>query len=184
MEKNKKRTLWVIIVSWIVAVAIVSSLCIITITNNLKNQYDFKNNAYIFNTIEDLNFLNDSVVENNVKDKNLKNSSYSSSRSIQIEYEGNNYRLYAYEFSSIEDFFKYGKAVTGNDYRSIYEMGLTSHYYYGYNAFIFIPISNSMLIFQDANALYVEANGISKKQFNIFLDYLFSNLPQKVELLY
>ena len=171
------------IISIIIAVVVVLILIVITFISNSVNGYDFSENSYIFSTVDDLNFLNESVVESNVKDKNLKDLKYTSSKSVQIKYDEKNYRLFAYEFNSKEDVFAYGKAVSGNDYSDVYErFGKTGWYYSEYKAIILIPLSNKMLLFDNTNVLYVESK-VNKKQFNKFLDYLFTNLPQKVDLL-
>lgn len=158
-------------------------LFIATIVVSLVNKYDYQNNACIFNTIEDLDFLNDDIVEDDIKDTKLGNLSCASNKSVQVKYDGRNYRLFAYEFNSIEDVFSYGKAVTGNDYQNICERFENNSWCYSeYYAITVIPISSRMFVFQEANVLYVESKGISQKQFNKFIDYLFTNLPQKVDL--
>ena len=152
-----------------------------TVITGLINNYDYRNKTYIFNTVDDLNFLEDKVVET-IKDKHAAKLSYDASRTVKVEFEGDQYSLFAYEFHSSEDTFAFGKAVSGNDYQSAYESsGDTSGRYYHYSAIVVIPISNKLLVFKEKNAIYIETKGIKKKQFNKFVEYLFSNLPQKVD---
>lgn len=180
MEKSKKR-----VICAIVAVCVVLVLVFVSIMTNTSNSYNFKNNAYIFETIEDLDFLNDHIVDDNIKDKNLGNLNYSASKCMRIKFDGNNYKLFAYEFNSVEDSFIYGEVVSGNDYQRAYkDTGIISHYYHAHYSFIFVQLSCKVLVLNGTNSLYIEAKGIDHKQLNKFFDYLFSHLPQKVETLF
>ena len=151
------------------------------LVTSLTNNYDYQNKTRMFNTVEDLSFLDDKVVDT-VQDKHIAKLSPAASKTVKVEYEGKTYSIFAYEFQSQEDSFAYGQAVSGNNYQKAYETsGDTAGRYYRYSAAVVIPISNKLLVFNGNNALYIETKSVKKKQFNQFVDYLFTNLPQKVE---
>ena len=152
-----------------------------TLVTKFTNNYDYQHKTHIFNTVDDLDFLDDAIV-GTIKDKRIAKLAPAASKTVNVEFEGDKYSLYAYEFQSKEDAFAYGKAVSGNNYQKAFETtGDTSGRYYRYSAAVVIPISNQLLVFSENRALYIETKGIKKKQFNKFVDHLFSNLPQKVE---
>lgn len=178
MTVKKKR-----IIAAIIAAGIILVLSFVLIIISTADNYDYKNNTYIFNNIEDLDFLNDKVVKSNIEDKKLGNLNYSSSRTVQVEFNGANYKLFAYKFNSRKDVYAYGKAVSGNDYSEMYEKyGKTGWRYFEYYAIVVIPIHDKLLVFDNTNVLYIEGH-VSQKKFNEFVDYLFANLPQKVDIL-
>ena len=164
-----------------VAVVLVVGLLVANLIVDAKFAYDYENGSYIFDTIDDLNFLNDYVVDMEVEDVNVGELRYTASKVACIEYKGQYFNLFAYEFESAEDALTYASTVAGTDVKQALEAAnaQSGHFNSSMTSLLGSRITKITMINQN-KVLHVLISGLGKKLEYEFITWLMSNLPTQV----
>ena len=178
---DKKRLLiTVILVIVLIAISIIMAI------SAQNNRFDYKNNSYIFGTVNDLSFIDEYVVEENIQlDKHIFNtyeSCLSEYKTVHLDYNGKKINVFAYTFTDTDFCLDYVKDVTGSNYKSLNNGNIAS-YYYKHTSFFNIYQSEKLVVFQN-NKCYAISAKMSQDDFNQFVEYFMNNLPVKLEMTY
>lgn len=162
-------------------------VALVMMISSQNNKFDYKNKSTMFENINDLSFLNEDIVEESINlDEDISDdceSSLSEKRTVLLEYNGNRIYVFAYVFDTVDSCLEYANKVSGNNYKRNYEGNDIARYYYKHTSFFNIFQTEKVLVFQN-NQAYVISAKIPEKDFNEFVEYYMSQLPNKVEMLY
>lgn len=165
------------------SIVIVVSLIVSGIIVSHKYSYDYKNDAYMFNSIDDLRYLDEKMAEIDLKDKFLDNLSYVAAKTIRVNFNGKDFDVYAYEFATANDAIKYAERVSGkNISKSLEYIGKENLRFGSSFGILYTKVKSSMGIISDNKVLRYEVRNVSHKKEFEFTQWLMLNLPQKIEL--
>ena len=155
-------------------------ICLVFSLTSIRNRFDYESNSRIFDSISDLDFLNEFALDESIKDKYISDIEFDDSRTVLADYNGNKIRIYAYDFSSVENCLEYAENVSGNNYLYSYNGEDIAWYYYEFSLFL---LNERLLVFYNDKA-YVLSARLSEQEFNEFVVYFMSKMPTAVQITY
>lgn len=169
-----------------IAVAVMSILLIFIgiilyqgVSGNLFNK-DVFNNCKTFSTLDDFAFLTEYANETKYDKEQAGGVTPLNQVRYEVTYEKVNYTVYAYEFASKSDCYKYVKSLTGTDYNSVEEQSKRTEFtFYKSASFIGFFQHVDSYVITETKVMRVSANA-NNKTYNKFMQFLFANLPTAV----
>lgn len=171
----------------IIAVSLMSIVLILIgivlyqgVAGNLYNK-DVFNNCKTFSSFDDFAFLSKHSNDTTYDKEQANDVMPLNQVRYEVTYEKVNYTVYAYEFTSKDDCYKYVKILTGTDYNSVEEQSKRTEFtYYKSASFIGFFQHVDSYVITETKVMRVQGNA-NNKTYNKFMQFLFANLPTAVE---
>ena len=174
MKQKKYIVTWLVILS-LVLINLPSAIIVL-----VGHNYDFKNNSYMFEDIDDFSFLDSYIISETIMDPHSSFLSIAENLTLSLKYNNTKHKLFAYSFASVEDALTYADRISDNNYRAMYQSQQTANFHYSESANHIFFVSNQCLIVSGNKVIVIKSRGNPNKHVE-FIAFVMEHLPQRID---
>ena len=182
-SEKKSTDKKLIIFTILLAIVLVLIMIIVTVITGIKYSF-LKTDLYIFDTIDDLDFLDEKVTDFELEDKRIGNLQYNASKTVRAKYKGKSFDVFAYDFATTDDAIAYAEKATGKNVSKVFEYSQISNGRFGSSyTYMFVYHKSYLLVISQNKVLYMNTRyvGGPKAEYE-FVCWMMDNLPTKVDV--